>query len=163
MQIADGRKSVPDVRTEKAESMRKVRDKSSPQRGGETKRPKMTEAEYDADEDLKEIKARAVNQQEEYWQNSLGNLAGDAISMHAYWTRQFGDWGKFKVTSDLVTLAKQATEAWAKLEAELSVRASGAGNVTPQAKPGSFLDERGALVEPDAWADDEDLAPHTSH
>lgn len=56
---------------------------------------------------------------EEFWQRSLSNLASDAISMRAFWTRQFGEWKKFKVPSDLVTLAEQAAEAWATLARQL--------------------------------------------
>jgi hypothetical protein len=56
---------------------------------------------------------------EQYWQRSLGNHAGDAIAMEALWTKEFGDWEKFKAPSDLVTLAKQAAKAWADLAAKL--------------------------------------------
>ncbi len=59
---------------------------------------------------------------EEFWQRSLGNLAGDAISIRAFWTRQFGEWEKFETPSSLVTLAKQAAEVWTKLAADLSRR-----------------------------------------
>jgi len=59
----------------------------------------------------------------EQWQHSLANLAGDAIAMPAYWTREFGDWKKFKAPSDLVTLAKQAAEAWAEVASNLECAA----------------------------------------
>jgi hypothetical protein len=52
---------------------------------------------------------------EEHWQRSLGNLAGDAISMRAFWTREFGHWEKFKAPSSLRTLARQAAQAWTEL------------------------------------------------
>jgi hypothetical protein len=52
---------------------------------------------------------------QERWQRSLGNMAGEAVSLDAYWTRQFGEWKKFDVPSELVTLARQAAEAWEKL------------------------------------------------
>ena len=52
----------------------------------------------------------------ERWQRSLSAFAGDAIAMEAYWTKTFGsDWRYFVVPSDLKTLAKQASEAWATL------------------------------------------------
>jgi hypothetical protein len=57
---------------------------------------------------------------EERWQRSLGNMAGDAISLPSYWTREFGDWEKFEVPTSLVTLVKQAAKVWAKLEADLA-------------------------------------------
>jgi hypothetical protein len=57
---------------------------------------------------------------EQYWQRSLGNLAGDAISMRSFWTREFGKWQKFEAPSSLVTLAKQAAKVWTELAAELA-------------------------------------------
>jgi hypothetical protein len=59
---------------------------------------------------------------QDFWQRSLSNLAGDSITMEALWKRLFGDWEKFEVTSDLVTLAEQAAEAWSKLAANLRSR-----------------------------------------
>jgi hypothetical protein len=61
--------------------------------------------------------------EQDFWERSFGNLAGDAISMRAFWKRQFGDWEKFEVTSELVTLAEQAAEAWTKLAASIKARA----------------------------------------
>jgi hypothetical protein len=60
-----------------------------------------------------------VDRPQDFWQRSLSNLAGDAISMRAFWTRQFGDWEKFDAPSDLVTLAQQAAEAWQEVAQEL--------------------------------------------
>jgi hypothetical protein len=57
---------------------------------------------------------------EERWQRSLGNIAGTVIAMHAFWTREFGDWQKFDCPSDLVTLAKQAAQAMTELADDLS-------------------------------------------
>jgi hypothetical protein len=62
----------------------------------------------------------ADNTQSDDWQRSLANLAGDAIAMPAYWTREFGDWKKFKAPSDLVTLAIQAAKAWTELARQLA-------------------------------------------
>lgn len=59
---------------------------------------------------------------EAHWQRSASNLAGDAISMRAYWTREFGDWEKFEVPASLVVVAKQAAQAWAQLSKELAKR-----------------------------------------
>jgi len=61
---------------------------------------------------------------EQFWQRSLSNLAGDAIAMRAYWTRQFGEWEKFEVPSNLVTVAEQAADAWTKLAATIKARAA---------------------------------------
>jgi DUF3102 family protein len=61
---------------------------------------------------------------EETWQRSLVNIAGDMLSMRAFWTRQFGDWEKFNVTSDLVTLAEQASEELIQLSKMLRKRIS---------------------------------------
>lgn len=58
--------------------------------------------------------------QEQHWQRSLSNLAGDAISMRAYWTREFGKWEKFETPSQLVKLAGEAARAWAKLASDLA-------------------------------------------
>jgi hypothetical protein len=53
------------------------------------------------------------------WQTSLGNLAGEAIALQAYWTKTFGDWQKFSAPSDLATLAQQAAAAWLGIASEL--------------------------------------------
>ncbi len=58
--------------------------------------------------------------QQQFWQTSLANVAGDAISMEAFWTKQFGDWEEFEVPSTHVTLAKQASEAWIKLASKIA-------------------------------------------
>lgn len=61
--------------------------------------------------------------QEEEWQRSVMNLASDAISLPAYWSRQFGeDWKTFAVTSQLAALAKQAAEEWTKLASAFATR-----------------------------------------
>lgn len=62
---------------------------------------------------------------EDFWQRSLGNMAGEAISLEDFWSDKFGDWRKFQVTSDLVTLAKQASEAWGKLAKSLEEMSNG--------------------------------------
>lgn len=62
------------------------------------------------------------NSEEERWQRSLSNLAGDAISMPAFWTREFGRWDQFDVSSDLITLAEQAAASWQQLIVDLKKR-----------------------------------------
>ena len=60
---------------------------------------------------------------EEFWHRSLSNMAGEAISLPAYWRQQFGgDWEKFEVTSQLITLAKQAAETWNGITENLITR-----------------------------------------
>jgi hypothetical protein len=56
----------------------------------------------------------------EFWERSLENLAGDAISMRAHWTREFGKWESFEAPSSLVTLAKQAAQTWTELAADIN-------------------------------------------
>lgn len=74
-------------------------------------------------------KCEGCDTAEQTWRHSLGNMAGDAASMCAFWTRQFGtDWEKFEVPSSLVTLAKQAAEEWRKLASDLAKRRKNHGN-----------------------------------
>lgn len=56
---------------------------------------------------------------ERRWQNSLGYLAGSAVATSAYWTKEFGEWQKFKAPSHLLRLAKQAAAAWQELVSKL--------------------------------------------
>ncbi len=56
------------------------------------------------------------------WQHSLSNMAGDAISAAAFWSRRFGNWKSFETPSELVTLAKQAARAWNEIASELERR-----------------------------------------
>ena len=60
----------------------------------------------------------------ERWQYSVGFIAGEAISLEAFWTRTFKEeWKEFEVSSDLVTLAQQAADAWVKIANDLTLRA----------------------------------------
>jgi DNA-binding Lrp family transcriptional regulator len=62
---------------------------------------------------------------EQFWQCSLGNMAGEAVSLESYWTKQFGpEWKQFRASSDLVTLAKQAAEACAKIAERVETQAA---------------------------------------
>jgi hypothetical protein len=55
------------------------------------------------------------------WHYSVGNMAGEAISLPAFWDKTFGrEWRKFEVFSDVATLAQQAAAAWAQIAAVLS-------------------------------------------
>jgi hypothetical protein len=64
--------------------------------------------------------------QQERWHRSLSNMAGEAILLPAYWTQQFGkDWQTFEVSSDVLTLAKLAAEAWNDIVENLINRKEG--------------------------------------
>jgi hypothetical protein len=76
-----------------------------------------------------------TNTKEEFWQNSLGTFASHAVSLEAYWTKQFGDWRQFEPPSHLITLAEQAAEAWAKLAKELRAAAMKAPPSSASAEP----------------------------
>jgi hypothetical protein len=62
---------------------------------------------------------------EERWQRSLSNYTGDILAMTSLWKKQFGDWRKFKVPSDLMKLALQAEEIWSELVHELREKTDG--------------------------------------
>jgi hypothetical protein len=52
---------------------------------------------------------------EQRWQASLSNMAGDIISLDAYWKKEFGDWRKFEMPSDVQKLVSDALMAWSKI------------------------------------------------
>jgi hypothetical protein len=54
------------------------------------------------------------------WRGSVRMMAGEAISLRAYWTRHFGNWQGYDVPSDVLTLAQEAAEAWAQIAEELT-------------------------------------------
>jgi hypothetical protein len=100
------------------------------------KAARMSEGEFEAEIDRRKRRASAVlsgdpieeactdcRDTEERWQRSLGNLAGQAIALRAYWSREFGKWQKFEVPGSLAQLAKQAAQAWNELASELAQRA----------------------------------------
>jgi hypothetical protein len=61
---------------------------------------------------------------QEQWQRSVGNMAGEAVSLEAFWTKTFGkEWEGFDVPSDLVTLAREAADAWTQIANKLTTRA----------------------------------------
>jgi hypothetical protein len=62
---------------------------------------------------------------EDFWRRGLSNMAGDAIAMRSYWSRQYGGWQSYKVTSELVTLARQAADAWTELANFLEGKSNG--------------------------------------
>jgi hypothetical protein len=52
-------------------------------------------------------------------------MAEEAISLEAFWNKTFGEeWKQFEVSSDLVTLAQQAADAWTRIADELTKRSN---------------------------------------
>jgi len=64
------------------------------------------------------------NSPQEFWERSAANMAGEAISLRAYWTRQFGKWEKCEKPSHLATLARQAADEWNAIAEDLSRKAT---------------------------------------
>jgi hypothetical protein len=60
------------------------------------------------------------------WQLSLSNMAGEAVSLPAYWKKEFGDWRAFEVSSDLLELARQAVDTWKEIADHLASLKAGA-------------------------------------
>lgn len=56
---------------------------------------------------------------QDFWRRSVSVMAGDAIAMRASWSRNYGDYTKFKASTELVTLAEQAADAWRELAEQL--------------------------------------------
>lgn len=62
------------------------------------------------------------NTEEEHWQRSVMLLAGNAIAMPAFWTREFGKWDAFDTTSEMILLAEQAAASWQQVVVDLKRR-----------------------------------------
>ncbi len=58
----------------------------------------------------------------EFWQRSIANAAGTVISLPAFWNKEYPGWMKFPVDTDVVTLAKEAIEAWGNILSHLERR-----------------------------------------
>lgn len=54
---------------------------------------------------------------EQIWERGLKYRASEAVAGATFsnWTAQYGDYTKFQITSELVTLAEQAASAWGEL------------------------------------------------
>jgi hypothetical protein len=60
---------------------------------------------------------------QEQWHRSASVMASEAASLPAYWMQQFGKhWETFDVPSDVLTLAKQAAEAWNEIVESMITR-----------------------------------------
>jgi len=123
--IAEGRLTLEEIRAKKNESSKAAHAKTRaaaksgfPLNSGTPKAGQPTPGPIQEDCD-------DCNSDSERWERSLSNMAGDAISIRAFWTREFGEqWETFDVPSTAVTLAKQAAKEWAELATSLSNRSS---------------------------------------
>ena len=139
IQIADGRKTVAELRLGTAARMRKHR--SRPSRDGQNKAAERaaTTAKVGAEPKVRRPTDPFDNDEhadsetpQDFWQCSLANMAGDAISLEAFWTRQHGEaWRSYPVPSHLVTLAEQAADAWRELARSLKARSVEAAPAAP--------------------------------
>ena len=50
------------------------------------------------------------------------NMAGESVSLPAFWTREFRGWRKFEATPEMVQLARQAATMWHNLAFDLADR-----------------------------------------
>jgi hypothetical protein len=127
--IAEGRLTVEEIRAKKNESSKAAHAKTRaaaksafPLNSGKTKAEEQTPdpTQDDCDD---------CNNDSERWERSLSNMAGDAISIRAFWNKTFGkEWEEFDVPSTAVTLAKQAAKEWTELAADLTERRKAALN-----------------------------------
>jgi hypothetical protein len=137
MRIAGGRTTDEEIRKETRDRVKKHRaskklQRPTPEKQAAKPDPKpdsvtVTEsAEVSIDQRRRENEALDTddNSAQEQWQRSLGYHAGEAATLPAYWRREFGEWEKFEVPSDLMTLAEQAAETWKKLVADLRAQQS---------------------------------------
>jgi hypothetical protein len=108
MRIAEGKTTLKKEQAANTKAKKKQRAGKSPGRPGQD----------DDDDEL------VGDTPEQRWHNSLGNMAGEGVSLRAYWSRIFGeDWKTFKVPSDLVTLARQCADEWTEIADEVTTRA----------------------------------------
>lgn len=100
---------------------RQASDQSEPEREGRDGKVYRLPSKPHASDPIQE-ECEDCDTPQEHWQRSVSNMAGDAVSMSAFWSREFGRWDKFEVPSPLATLVKQAAAAWTKLATDLAKR-----------------------------------------
>lgn len=115
IEMADGRKSLTEVRTKNAASKKKSRANPAGHPAGSDKESKLPENYDPFHEDCEDC-----DTDEEIFQNSVANHLAQIVAMRAYWTKQFGDWKKLKIPPDLLTLAKEAERELKMAVAELT-------------------------------------------
>lgn len=100
MRMASGEETPDDERTRVREAVRKTRSKL----------PLRNSNLPPADESLDPIQDECTDCEnpQARWQHSCAFMLGEILAMRAYWRREFGDWEKFEVSSQLVQLATQA-------------------------------------------------------
>jgi hypothetical protein len=59
---------------------------------------------------------------EDHWAATIAKYAGEILALRAYWRRQFGQWERFSVSSELVELAEQAVNEWKEIKRDLKAR-----------------------------------------
>jgi len=79
---------------------------------------------------------------ERLWDRSASDLAGNAMTMEASWTRQFGAaWRDFPVSPSLAGLAREAADAWTFLAEQLAARAAPATDAkAPEPEPAPVVE-----------------------
>jgi hypothetical protein len=158
IQIADGRKTVSDVRLRTAERMRKHR--SCPSRDGQN-----LPARVGSDEPAPAIAADGLDDKTEYdddqtiWRRGLLYRARET-----HGNAMFEDWSQYKVDDEIIAAVKQATMSWQKLLGYLeSLRsdAATAGTEESETTPSAPIsdDLRPAIAEGETAEDDQDADP----
>jgi hypothetical protein len=128
--IAEGRLTLEEIRAKKNESSKAAHAKTReaakagfPLNSGKTKSQQQQVSRDTDSPGPTEDDCDDCDNAEQRWERSLGNVAGDAISLCSFWTREFGEeWENFEVPSTAVTLAKQAAKAWTELATNLTKR-----------------------------------------
>ena len=113
IKLAKGKTTLTRDRAASAKSKRKQRAAATKKRSGRPEQP-----------DPEELPGDSPQQRWQYSAANMAGMAGEAISLLAFWDKTFGEeWRSFEVPSDLVTLAQQAADAWAQIADELTTRA----------------------------------------
>ena len=58
----------------------------------------------------------------DFWRDSLANMAGECISLMAYWDQKWPCWESYEASSDLQTLARQAGDTWNNIAKKLRTK-----------------------------------------
>ena len=75
---------------------------------------------HKTDDDPEEETTAGSMSAEDQWQQAIANAASEILSLDAFYTQTFGEeWREYRVSSDVVTLVKQATAAWNKLASHI--------------------------------------------
>jgi len=123
--IADGTKTITEVRDSSATRQAKTRalrsnGQFSPRRRGRKRKNGSAPTQADIDYLMK----GQCKGYRELWRDSIIESANSIIEAQAAWDKypEPANWKKFDVTSDMVALVNQATQAWKKLTIHLKRR-----------------------------------------